>query len=212
MLTSHLVTSKWLPENESIDDALRIFDCNIDQFSAIDRLPKFNKDVREALREAFRATLQILGADEAEAKSRSEHSTPRAGQKRQRLSPPGPTPISHPGYHTPAPPTSATPTPARPIPAPSATPTAAQNQGHVGGIVRDSALTPTPQIDPAFLNLEVQQPPQQPLVDSANFPQACGLQQAPQHVRIASATDTTADFSFLEFGAFDDDSWDDSVD
>lgn len=80
----------------------------------------------------------------------------------------------------------------------------------------DSGTAPTPHIDPAFQNWEAQQPPQQPLqqplVDYTNYPQDYGLQQAQQHIHNASALATTADFSFLEFGAFDDDSWEGNVD
>lgn len=152
MLTFHLVTSKQQlagPEDKSRVDAVRMFDCIINQLCMAGRLPQLNGEQRNTLsQEAFLVTLEMLGADEAQEKNRSAQNIGRNERKRQKLSPPG-GPTLTPG--------SVDPALGPRTPAPTATPPAVQNQGQVQGAMHDPNFTFTPQTSLTFTNPEAQQ-------------------------------------------------------
>lgn len=75
-------------DNRPQASILRIFNSTIDQLCSDKSLPQFSDAQRNVLNQALLNTVEILGAEEDQERSRSAQNTPKNARKRQKMSPP----------------------------------------------------------------------------------------------------------------------------
>lgn len=85
-------------DNRSQASILRIFNSSIDQLCSENSLPQLSDAQRDALNQALLNTVEILGAEEDQERSRFAQTTPRNARKRQKLSLPTARPAAVPGF------------------------------------------------------------------------------------------------------------------